>query len=82
MHEPPDARYWSDHALNPVRFVEGMRTLGQTGVSDLIEIGPGGTLLTLGRQNLNENAEAWLGSLSKRPKPCTLRTNMAWSTAM
>jgi acyl transferase domain-containing protein len=48
MHEPPDARYWSDHALNPVRFVDGMRTLGQTGVSDLVEIGPGGTLLTLG----------------------------------
>ena len=76
MHEPPDARYWSDHALNPVRFVEGMRTLGQTGVSDLVEIGPGGTLLTLGRQNLNENAKAWLGSLSKRGELSEILTSL------
>jgi acyl transferase domain-containing protein/surfactin synthase thioesterase subunit len=66
MQEPPGARYWRDHALNAVRFVEGMRALDQTGVSDFLEIGPGSTLLALGRQSVNENGKAWLGSLSKR----------------
>ena len=66
MHTPPDAGYWCDHALNAVRFADGMRVLGQTGVSDLVEIGPGSSLLSLGRQSLNADAKAWLGSLSKR----------------
>jgi acyl transferase domain-containing protein/surfactin synthase thioesterase subunit len=66
MQEPPDARYWCDHALNAVRFVEGVRALSQTGVSDFVEIGPGNTLLALGRQCVKENGKAWLGSLSKR----------------
>jgi acyl transferase domain-containing protein/surfactin synthase thioesterase subunit len=66
MREPPGAGYWCDHALNAVRFVEGMQALDQTGVSDFLEIGPGNTLLALGRQSVNENAKAWLASLSKQ----------------
>ncbi len=66
MQEPPDARYWCDHALDAVHFVEGLRALSQTGVSDFVEIGPGNTLLALGRQSVKENGKAWLGSLSKR----------------
>ena len=66
MQEPPDARYWCNHALSAVRFVDAMRALGQSGVSDLVEIGPGSTLLALGRQNVKESKKAWLGSLSKR----------------
>jgi len=66
MQQPPDARYWCDHALNAVRFGDGMRALVQTGVSDLVEIGPGNTLLALGRQSVKENGKAWLGSLNKR----------------
>jgi acyl transferase domain-containing protein/surfactin synthase thioesterase subunit len=66
MQKPPDAQYWRDHALNPVRFADGMRALEQSGVSDFLEIGPGSTLLGLGRQSVNENGKAWLGSLSKR----------------
>jgi acyl transferase domain-containing protein/surfactin synthase thioesterase subunit len=66
MQGPPDAKYWLDHALNPVRFADGMRALDQSGVSDFLEIGPGATLLGLGRQSVNEKGQAWLGSLSKR----------------
>jgi acyl transferase domain-containing protein len=66
MLEPPGATYWYDHALNAVRFADGMRALEQTGVSDLVEIGPGGTLLALGRQNVKESNKTWLASLSKR----------------
>jgi len=66
MQGPPDARYWCDHALNPVRFADAIRALDQTGVSDFVEIGPGSTLLALGRQSVADNGKAWLGSLSKR----------------
>src|SRR5262249_11382425 len=59
MQKPPDTRYWCDHALNAVRFADGMQALAQTGVSDLVEIGPGNTLLTLGQQNLKESEKAW-----------------------
>ncbi len=65
MPGPPDAKYWRDHALHPVRFADGVRALDQTGVSDFLEIGPGRTLLTFARQCVNENAKAWLGSLSR-----------------
>jgi acyl transferase domain-containing protein/surfactin synthase thioesterase subunit len=66
MQGPPDATYWCDHALNPVRFADGVRALDQTGVSDFLEIGPGSTLLELGRQSANEDGKTWLGSISKR----------------
>ena len=66
MQGPPDARYWRDHALSPVRFADGMRGLEQTAVSDFVEIGPGSTLLGLGRQSVDENGKTWLGSLGKR----------------
>jgi acyl transferase domain-containing protein/surfactin synthase thioesterase subunit len=66
MGEPPDARYWRDHALNAVRFLDAMQTLADTGVSDFIEIGPGNTLLALGRQFADGDGKAWHGSLSRR----------------
>jgi acyl transferase domain-containing protein/surfactin synthase thioesterase subunit len=66
MRKPPDAGYWCDHALNAVRFVEGIQALDQTGVTDFLEIGPGNTLLALGRQSVNENGKTWLGSLNKQ----------------
>jgi len=77
MRGPPDARYWRDHALNPVRFSAGMRALIQTGVSDLIEIGPGNTLLALGRQSMDANGATWLGSLSKRGESKEILTTLA-----
>src|SRR5262249_56013535 len=66
MQKPPDAGYWCDHALNTVRFVDGMRALAQTGVSDLVQIGPGNTLLALGRQNVKESGKAWFAALRKK----------------
>jgi surfactin synthase thioesterase subunit/acyl carrier protein len=43
-----------------------MQALDQSGVSDLVEIGPGNTLLALGRQSVKGDGKAWLGSLSRR----------------
>src|SRR5262249_6560915 len=50
LRRTPDAGYWVEHALGPVRFLEGTRTLVAAGVTDLLEIGPGTTLLSLARQ--------------------------------
>ena len=78
MLAPPDASYWCDHALKAVRFVEGMRALRETGVSDVVEIGPGNTLLALGRQSVGQNGKtAWLGSLSKRGELNEIMTSLA-----
>ncbi|HEY7665471.1 MAG TPA: SDR family NAD(P)-dependent oxidoreductase [Xanthobacteraceae bacterium] len=68
--EPPDARYWCDHARNPVRFQQAMQALAEHGVDDFIEIGPGSALLALGRESL-PGPHAWLGSLgNKRRSDC------------
>jgi acyl transferase domain-containing protein/surfactin synthase thioesterase subunit len=66
MTQPPDARYWCDHALRTVRFADGMNRLGEIGVTDFLEIGPDNTLLALGRQCLDGDQHCWLGSLGKR----------------
>jgi acyl transferase domain-containing protein/surfactin synthase thioesterase subunit len=76
MREPPGAGYWCDHALNAVRFVEGVQALDQTGVSDFLEIGPGNTLLALGRQCVKENGKTWLASLSKRGELKAILTSL------
>jgi len=63
---PPDAQYWCEHALGAVRFSDGMRAVAETGATTLIEVGPGNTLLALGRQCVNGIDRTWLSSLNKR----------------
>ena len=65
LREPPDARYWCDHALQPVRFRQGIQALAEMGVTDFIEVGPGNALRVLGRQSL-DGPHAWLGSLGDK----------------
>jgi acyl transferase domain-containing protein/surfactin synthase thioesterase subunit len=76
MQKAPDARYWCDHALNAVRFGDGMRALVKTDVSDFVEIGPGNTLLALGQQIVQGSGNAWLGSLSKRGELTEILTSL------
>jgi acyl transferase domain-containing protein/surfactin synthase thioesterase subunit len=76
MEGPPDAKYWRDHALEPVRFADAARALDQIGVSEFLEIGPGRTLLAFARQCVNENAKAWLGSLGKRGELNAILTSL------
>ena len=66
MSGAPDARYWREHARNPVRFMQGIETLHAMGATDFVEIGPGHALLALGRQCRAEDRLAWLGSLDPR----------------
>ncbi|MGF6812614.1 acyl transferase domain-containing protein/surfactin synthase thioesterase subunit/acyl carrier protein [Paraburkholderia sp. Clong3] len=47
---PPTPAYWRDHALQPVHFISGVRTLAQAGIVDFVEVGPGTTLVSLAQQ--------------------------------
>jgi acyl transferase domain-containing protein/surfactin synthase thioesterase subunit/acyl carrier protein len=63
--QAPDAGHWCDHARNAVRFQQGMGALGEFSADDFVEIGPGDTLLALGRQCL-DGPHGWLRSLGSK----------------
>src|SRR5262249_58645451 len=74
--ERRDARYWCDHARNAVRFAPAMRALGEAGATELLEIGPGNTLLALGRGCLNGIDRGWLASIDRRSEWGTLLASL------
>ncbi len=48
--------YWATHLRQPVRFADGIKSLGDHAI--LLEVGPGNTLTTLALQNLGSGAIA------------------------
>ena len=59
------ADYWTRHVREAVQFKAGMETLHQRGCGLFLEIGPGTTLLGMGRRCLPDDAGVWLNSLRK-----------------
>ncbi|WP_018417072.1 type I polyketide synthase [Teredinibacter turnerae] len=62
------ADYWIEHVSAPVKFGQGFDVLVEQGMQTLLEIGPGATLLGLGRRALESRDDtlqgyAWLNSL-------------------
>ncbi|OLE22376.1 MAG: hypothetical protein AUG49_19280, partial [Catenulispora sp. 13_1_20CM_3_70_7] len=45
--------YWADHLVSPIRFADSVRTCLAEGVDVFVELGPGGMLGGLVRQNLD-----------------------------
>ncbi|MBJ6760429.1 polyketide synthase dehydratase domain-containing protein [Myxococcaceae bacterium JPH2] len=66
MEDAPTARYWRDHARGAVRFANGMQTLRDAGHTLFLEVGPGSSLLGLGRQCVPDESAQWLPSLSRQ----------------
>jgi malonyl CoA-acyl carrier protein transacylase/SAM-dependent methyltransferase/acyl carrier protein len=63
-----DANYWRRQVRQPVQWARAMATMEQQGAAVYLEIGPGTTLLGLGRQCLEPAERLWLPSLrSARP---------------
>ncbi|MEI8394703.1 MAG: KR domain-containing protein, partial [Rhodospirillaceae bacterium] len=65
MTAAPDADYWCDHALQAVRFADGVRTLAANGITDFIEIGPGKALLTLAQTSVQGAGLSWTATLGR-----------------
>jgi acyl transferase domain-containing protein len=61
-----------------VRFRDAIHTAAQTGVSLFLEVGPGSTLVSLGRASVDNADAAWCTSIRKdRPDWIELLTNLA-----
>lgn len=55
--------YWLDHARGTVRFREAIEALAAEGVGLFLELGPGGTLVGMGRRCVRRHAATWLATL-------------------
>ncbi len=60
-----DAQYWRRQVRQPVLFRRAMETLSAMGHELFIEVGPGATMLGMGRQNLADQKFLWLPLLRK-----------------
>ncbi len=58
-----DLDYWVRLIREPVDFARGMRTVAARGQHAMIEIGPGRTLLDVGRRCVPAQEHAWIASL-------------------
>ncbi|WP_308457404.1 SDR family NAD(P)-dependent oxidoreductase, partial [Streptomyces sp. SM10] len=74
--EVGSADYWVRHVREAVRFVDGMRTLQEQGVSTFLELGPDGVLSAMGQDCVEDSVFA--PALRKdRDEPKTLVTALA-----
>ncbi len=68
--EPPDARYWRDQIRHSVRFQAALQAVVRA-PSLFLEVGPGATLINLGRRSVkhteaaNAGAIGWVSSLTQ-----------------
>ena len=56
--------YWRGHIRQPVRFVDGLHTVGAQGGQIMVEIGPKPVLLTFGKECLTEGEKVWVPTLT------------------
>lgn len=56
-------QYWCRHIRQPVKFIDGITTLGKAGYEIFIEIGAKPVLLGMGCLSLTEPEKSWLPSL-------------------
>lgn len=63
--EAPTPRYFREHARGAVRFAHSVQQLHAAGYRRFLEVGPGSSLLGLGRQTLGASDLLWLPSLNR-----------------
>ena len=57
--------YWRRQIREPVRFEQAVATLAHRGAKVFLEIGPGTTLVSLGRRSIEAEGQLWTASLRK-----------------
>ena len=67
VKEATDPNYWATHLRQTVRFSEGIRSLQQPQLL-LLEVGPGQTLSTLAKLNLDQSTEHIVLSSVRHPQ--------------
>ncbi|SNS48059.1 amino acid adenylation domain-containing protein [Granulicella rosea] len=60
-----DPQYWARQCRQPVRFADALETLMNDGSTLLIEVGPGETLTTLGKQQRGGHDATFVASLPR-----------------
>ncbi|MGA9383026.1 MAG: beta-ketoacyl synthase N-terminal-like domain-containing protein, partial [Phormidium sp.] len=73
--EKLNARYWRNHAQEPVQFMAGIDTLLNEGFEIFLEISPKPTLSNLGKQCQQEKNVTWLSSLATQTEDWRLLLN-------
>lgn len=61
--EPVDGDYWVKHLRHTVLFLPSIQTAKRNGFSAFVEVGPGSTLIGMGRRSLPGERNLWLPSL-------------------
>ncbi|MDJ1135791.1 type I polyketide synthase [Streptomyces iconiensis] len=64
--EMATADYWARHISEPVRFMDGVRSIARRGRHAFVEIGPSGALTALARRCVPAAEHRWLPSLRGR----------------
>jgi polyketide synthase 8 len=66
--------YWARHARDPVRFLDGVRTLDRLGVTTFVEVGPDAVLTALTAGCLDHPASLLPTLRADRPEDLTMLT--------
>lgn len=74
--EATDADYWAQHLRNPVQFSGGIRELRQEAEAILLEVGPGQTLSTLAKEQLESSSQRVV--LASLPHPHARQTDASF----
>ncbi|MYQ93116.1 type I polyketide synthase [Streptomyces sp. SID4946] len=72
LAEPYTPEYWVRHVREAVRFADGVKTLGDLGVTTFVEIGPGGALSALAQGCLEDDVVTVPALRADRPERAAL----------
>ena len=65
----PSARYWRDHARQPVKFLQGIRAVAELGICHFLEVGPHPALSPMVAQTLEDADPVLVHSLRRDGDP-------------
>ncbi|MEU3188991.1 SDR family NAD(P)-dependent oxidoreductase, partial [Streptomyces sp. NPDC006923] len=73
-----DPEFWVRHVREPVRFLDGVRTLEAQGVSTFVELGPEGVLTAMAQECVTGDTATFIPALrGGRPEPETVTAVLA-----